>query len=113
QRHLRADDAVAAVEVLLPREHVHGAALALGVAAAAARQLRHDALGVHASHQHVSVVAIAGDHLVAVLAGHLHADHDGLLTDVEMAKAAHPPPAVHLAGLLLEAPDQQHHAVGG
>ena len=48
QRHACADDAVAAVEVLLGREHVHGAALALGAAAAPAGQLGHDALGVHA-----------------------------------------------------------------
>ena len=44
ERHLGADDAVAAVEFLLQREHVHGAALALGIAAAPAGQLRHHAL---------------------------------------------------------------------
>src|SRR5579871_3652883 len=42
-RHLGADDAVAAVEILLAAEHVHRAALALRVAAAASGQLGHDA----------------------------------------------------------------------
>ena len=113
ERDLRADDAVAAVEVLLDREHVHRAALALGVAAAAPGQLRHHALGVHAAGQHVAVVAIAGDDLVALLDRHLHADHDRFLADVEVAEAADQPHAVHLARLLLEAADQQHLAVGG
>ena len=44
---------------------------------------------------------------------HLHADHDRLLADVEVAEAADQAHAVELAGLLLEAADQQHLAVGG
>ncbi len=110
-RHLRADDAVAAVEVLLLGEHVHRAALAAGVAARAAGQLGHHALGVHAAGEHVAVVAIGGDALVAVLRGGLEPDHDRLLADVEMAEAADQAHAVELAGLLLEAADQQHLAV--
>ena len=108
ERDLRADDAVAAVEFLLPAEHVHGAALALGIAAAASGQLGHHALGVHAAGQHVAVVAVAGDDLIALLERHLHADDDGFLADIEMAEAADQPHAVELAGLFLEAPDQQH-----
>ena len=46
---------------------MHRAALALGIAAAAAGQFRHHALGVHAAGQHVAVVAVAGDDLVALL----------------------------------------------
>ena len=44
---------------------------------------------------------------------HLHADHHGLLADIEMAEAADQAHAVELAGLLLEAADEQHLAVGG
>jgi hypothetical protein len=58
--------------------------------------------------QHVAVVAIGGDDLVALLQRHLHADHHRLLADIEMAEAADRPHAVELAGLFLEAPDQQH-----
>ena len=112
ERHLGRDDAVAAVEALLVREHVHRAALAAGVAVAAAGELGHDALGVHAAGQHVAVVAVAGDDAVALLQHHLHADHHGLLADVEMAEAADQAHAVHLAGLLLEAADQQHVVIG-
>ena len=43
---------------------------------------------------------------------HLHADDDGLLADIEMAEAADQPHAVELSGLLLEAADQQHVAIG-
>ena len=48
ERHLRADDAVAAVEILLLGEHVHGAALALGIAAATPGEFGHDAARRHA-----------------------------------------------------------------
>ncbi len=112
ERHLRADDAVAAVEVLLLGEHVHRAALALAEAAAAAGQLGHDALGVEAAGQHVAVVAVGGDGLVAGLGVEHQAGHHRLLSDVEVAEAADEPHAVHLTGTLLETADQQHTAVG-
>jgi hypothetical protein len=60
----------------------------------------------------MAVVAIAGDDLIAILGGHLHADDDRFLADIEMAEAADQAHAVHLAGLLLEAADQQHLAIG-
>ena len=46
------------------------------------------------------------------LRGHLHADDDRFLADVEVAEAADQAHAVHLARLLLEAADQQHVPVG-
>ena len=113
ERDLGADDAVAAEEILLLAEHVHGAALALGIAAAASGQFGHHALGFHAGGQHVPVIAIAGYDLIALLQGHLHADDDGFLADIEMAEAADRTHAVELAGLLLEAADQQHVAQRG
>ncbi len=79
----------------------------------AAGQFRHHAFRVHAAGQHVAVVAIAGDDLVARLQHRLHADHDRFLADIEVAEAADQPHAVHLPGLLLEAADEQHGAVGG
>ena len=86
--------------------------LPLGIAAPPAGQFGHDALGVHAGGQHVAMVAVGGDDLVALLEGHLHADDDGLLADIEMAEAADEAHAVELAGLFLEAADQQHVLVG-
>jgi hypothetical protein len=56
----------------------------------------------------VAVVAVGGDHLVALLERHLHADDDGFLPDIEVAEPADEAHAVKLAGLLLEAADQQH-----
>src|SRR5262249_4637922 len=112
ERDLGADDAVTAEKTLLHREHVHGAALALGIAATPSGELRHDALGIHAGCQHVAVIAIAGDHLVARLERHLHADDDRLLADIEVTEAADQPHAIHLSRLLLEAADQQHVAIG-
>src|SRR5918998_1701487 len=77
QHPLRANIPVTAVEMLLPGEHVHGAALALRQAAAASREFGHDALRIHAAGEHVAVIAVPRDHLIAFLRAHLHADHDG------------------------------------
>src|SRR5262249_1922835 len=108
ERDLRTDDAMAAVETFLGGEHMHRAALALGVAAAPAGQFRHDSLGVHAAGEHMAVIAISGDNLVAGLERHLHANDHGFLPDIKVAESADQPHAVELPGLLLEAADQQH-----
>ena len=57
------------------------------------------------------MVAIAGDHLVAVADGRLHARHHGLLADIEVTEAGDMTHAVELSGTLFKAPDEQHHAV--
>jgi len=108
ERHRCADNAVAAVEAFVGRKHVHGTALAFGAAVAAPRQLRHDGFRFHTARQRVAVVAVCGDDLIARLERHLHADNNGFLSDVEVAEAADVTHAVELAGLFLEAADQQH-----
>jgi hypothetical protein len=110
-RHLGADDPVAAEKAGGDVEHVHRAALAMGRTARTAGQLGHDFFRIHAGGQHVAVVAIAGDDLVAVALDGFHADRDGLLADVEMAETADQTHAVKLSGALLETPDEQHRAV--
>ena len=79
----------------------------------AARQLGHDALGVHAAGQHMAVVAIGRDALVALFGGSLQPDNDRLLPDIKMAEAADQPHAVKLARLFLESADEQHITVIG
>jgi hypothetical protein len=59
----------------------------------------------------VAVVAVAGDHRIAVLQHRLDADDHRLLANIEMAEAADQAHAIELARLLLEAADQQHVAV--
>src|SRR3546814_19890229 len=101
-RHLRADDAVTTVEVLLLAEHMHGATLALGVAVLASSQLGHDAARVHAAGEHVSVVTVAGDHRIPVVDGRLHADDDGFLADVKVTEYANPHHTAELPRIRLE-----------
>jgi len=84
------------------------AALAPGIAAAPARELGHDALGIHPARQHVAVITVAGYHAVTGRDRRLHAHDHGLLPDIEMAEAADEAHAVELARLLLEAAYQQH-----
>ena len=82
--------------------------LPLRIAGGAAGQFGHHAFGIHARGQHMAMVAIGGDHLVAAACVGLHADHHGFLADIEVAEAADQAHAVKLAGPLFEAADQQH-----
>ncbi len=61
QRKIGTDNAVATIEILLFREHVHRTALASGVSALATGQFGHHAIGVHPTGQHVAMVAVGGD----------------------------------------------------
>ena len=54
------------------------------------------------------VIAVGGDALVALFGRGLQPDHNGLLTDVEVAEAADLLVLVGLHGADLEFPDQQH-----
>ena len=54
------------------------------------------------------MVAVSRYDLIALLQGHLHANDNRFLADIEMAKAADRAHSVELAGLFLETPDQQH-----
>ena len=56
----------------------------------------------------MAVIAITGDHLIAVEHRHLHADDDCFLANVEVTEAANQAHAVHLSGFFLEPADQQH-----
>ena len=100
-----------AEEILLAAEHMHRAALALGITAAAARQLRHHALGVHAAGQHMAVIAIARQHGISGRDCRLHADDNGFLADIKVAKSADQPHAIHLPRAFLKTADQQHVAI--
>ena len=71
-------------------------------------EFRHHCLGIDALRQHVAMIAIGGDLLIAFL-GHAHqADHNGFLANIQMAKATDQAHAVQLARSLLEAADQEH-----
>jgi hypothetical protein len=100
---------VAAVELVLGREHVHRAALAAADPGFAAGQLGHDDLGIDAIGQHVAVVTVAGDDAVmALLQGGLDADRNRFLADVQVAEAADQAQTVQLARTLFKAADQHH-----
>jgi len=108
ERHLGADDAVAAEEVFLAAKHVHGAALAFRITAPPTGQFRHHSLGVHVAGQHVAVVAVRRDDRVLGPGRRHHADDNGLLANIEVAETADQAHSVQLPRLFLEAADQQH-----
>ena len=91
---------------------MHGPTLALGIAANAPGEFRHDAAGFHAGCQHMPMVAVGGDYLIPRLQAHLHANHDRFLADIKVAKATNQPHAVKLACFFFEPADQQHVTIG-
>ncbi len=56
----------------------------------------------------MAVVPVAGDHLIPVINGHLHANHDGFLPDIQMAKPANQAHAIELAGLFFKSTNEKH-----
>ena len=109
--HLRSNDAMPPVEMLLFREHMHRAAFAFGVPAAAPGELGHNAVGFHTTGQHMAVIAVGGHALVALFCRRLEPHHHGFLADVEMTKATNQTHAIELACFFFKSPDQQHLAV--
>ena len=65
-----------------------------------------DFLRIDPAGQGMGVVAIAGDHLVARLHGHLHAGDHRFLADIQVAIAANQPHSVKLSDFFLKAADQ-------
>ena len=91
---------------------MHGAALAARQTASTSGQFRHHAVRIHAASQHMAMITVTRDYLVTFPDGHLHTGDHGFLTDIKMTKTADEAHAVKLTGLLLEATDQKHHAIG-
>ena len=90
---------------------MHRAALAFGIASDASRQFGHNTFGIHAAGQHMAVIAIRSDALVAFFGGGLKAHNHGFLPDIEMAEPANQTHAIKLARFFFESADQQHIAV--
>ncbi len=113
ERHLAADDAVAAPVVAGGVEEMHRAALALGAAGHLAVELRHERVQLHADRDGVAVVAVGGDDVVVLAHQRAAADGHRLLADVEMQEAADLLGLVGAQAALLEPADAHHHAVQG
>ena len=111
QWHLRCNDPVATIEMLLFREHVHRAAFAFRKTTLAASQFGHDASWVHATCQHMTVIAIGRHAFVTVFGCGLKAHNNGFLTDIKVAETTDQAHAIKLARLFLKPPDQQHFPV--
>lgn len=90
---------------------MHRATLTVAETANAASKLGHDAFGIHATRDHMAMVAIRRDHRIALLGRMLHPDDDRFLPDVKVAKAADKTHAIELARFFLEAADAEHLAI--
>ena len=107
-----ADDAVGAQHALVEIGDVHGAALALAQAVAAAVDLLHHADDVAALGDAMTVAAMRGDDVVVVGELLAHADGDRFLAGVEVREAG------DIAGrdlhvqALLELANRLHLAIG-
>ena len=61
--------------------------------------------------KHMAVIAVGSDTLVAFFCRRFEPNHNGFLTNVEMAKATDQTHAIKLACFFFKSPDQQHLAV--
>ena len=87
---------------------MHGTALAFGITVHATGQLGHDAPRLHAAGQHMRMITIAGDDLVACLRHRLQADHNRFLSNIEMAKTANLSHCIDLAAALFKTANARH-----
>ena len=71
----------------------------------ASGQLCHDPTRIHIAGQHMPMIAIARDDLIALFQTGLHAGNDSLLSDIEMTKSGNLAHAVQLAGAFFKATD--------
>lgn len=83
-RHLSADNAVAAIKAL--GEHVHRTALAVRNTLTATKKLANDGAHSAASHIGETVASVRGDDIVRLVDRMLDTDGDGLLTGGEVAE---------------------------
>jgi hypothetical protein len=107
-RHVPADDAVAAQEVEAGVEEVHRPAEALRAARLLAVELGHDRARAHPLGVGVAVLAVRGDHVVLGAQRRDRADAHPLLPDPEVQEPADLALRVRLRRRLLQAPDRQH-----
>ena len=104
--NLRCNNAVSAVEMFLFREHVHRAAFTAAVAALATSKFSHDTFWIHTTGQHVAVITIRCDALVAFFCSRFQANNNGFLANVEVAKTADQTHAIKLACFFFKAANE-------
>src|SRR5450755_4579205 len=111
QRDVATDDPVAAPKAAVDGEQVHRATLATTYPVPATVKLSHDRPRIAPQQQRVSVITIAGDHLVPIPDPRQEAGGHGLLASVQVHVAANRAlPKRPLTGLL-EHPNEHHLAV--
>ena len=107
-RNLSSNDPMASIEILFLGKHVHRSALPFGKPADATCKFRHHTTWVHVACQHVTMIAIPCDDLVAILQTGLHARHDRFLANVKVTEASNLAHAVELSGFFLKPAYQEH-----
>ena len=107
-RHLRANNAVATKEVLFTAEHMHRSAFSTRIATLTTSQLSHDTICLHATSQHMSMIAIRCHYRIAFHRGRLQTNNNSFLTDIKMTKTTNLTHAVHLTCFFFKTSDQQH-----
>ena len=110
QRQAAADDGIAAVEIVLAAEQVHGAAAASRAAFGLAVHLGHHLAHGDAAHQRVGVLAVGCHQPVVCPQCADHAGGDRLLAVIEMQEAADLSRTVEFGTFRLKPADTDHAA---
>lgn len=102
------DEGEASDEVVLAREHVHGASLATAASGSLAEELGHYGTGRNALAEGVNMVSVGADDGVTGGEKADEAGGDGFLAIVEVDEAKHLAAVVHLSTHVLESAPQHH-----
>lgn len=108
QRQPTGHDRVATVETAVCIEQVHRTAVSTAATGDFAVHLGHYRVGGHTAGQSMPVLAVGGHHGVLLAQGLVHANGDGLLTNVEVDESSDLRAAVELDAPFFESADDEH-----
>jgi hypothetical protein len=108
ERHVRADNGVTAIHVVLAVKKVHRTAKTARATGLFAKEFSHAGVGTGSFYQSVSVVAIRGDEIIIRPCACERNDYDLFLDVIKIPKTAYLLRLILLAGAFFKAPDQQH-----
>src|SRR5260370_188601 len=108
QWNMRADDRVAAVNLIFLVEKMHRTAEPLGTARCLSEKFSHARIRTRAAREGVPVIAIGSDDVIVISHGRDCTGDHRFLSNVKIAEAADLPSLILHGRGFLETPDHQH-----
>jgi hypothetical protein len=108
QRHMRSDDGMPSIHVMLFIEKMHRTAQSPRTAGVFSEKFGHAGIGARSARESMGVIAIGSNDVVVEANGCDGTDHNRFLADVKMTKTADFLRLILLTRALFKTPDEQH-----